>query len=1124
MGQSLGDKANLVCFGKVGWFEGEEPKRVRFHALPALEGGWEPHQEGDTWQVGVQWDEPRDVYRVEVEMPTGGQPPKLQYWHNTWPHLAPERLPGARHSWSPVDDFFHGKWVTASAEVTAAPGGFTYVFDPLDIAELRDQWQSNAERQLIDSPYYEAKFRRALKLRLLGQGQAPSRVRLRMTSGSVWGRQVVETLFGCGPGSVLPQRISVAAYNGRAEAVWQSGPDGCPSATITIDYLAGTDGMPLGSDNPDRTIVTVRTDAMCFSFLVADVAPGKPVFVPDLGVMVVAAGERPDWQELLRRAEKNPSIYDRVAKEPQQTLQRAFEEIPALDVTKQEPFGRYMPLSFEGTRQEFALRYNGNLLLDKRHLKVAGRDAARALWPSTQIRYNFGSGDPPDWRERAGAAEQTVMGGYLPIVNTCWLDRDIEFTQTAFATPLSGIPEGPFDIRGDEEMVCLVRVTLRNATDGVKTARLWFNVWPSESLALDGGDLIARGRLAPDRPVKRGWKVEPYAEERLRANVCAPTGGFRLAVVPEPEFLPPAAHSMAEPRGTAVPDIGTSVVANSLLYEVELEQDECASVVFRIPFSALDTQEERRLLAGLDFEEQLAAVREYWEEYVGSGTELSLPDQILVDYFKAVRPHVAITVDRDPGSGLFVVPAATYTYGACGNEACLQIRHLDMCGHHERAERYLETFVATQGAQPLDGDFRTKEGTLQALDVYDGQFIGRHFSYNLDHGFIMECLVDHYRFTRDRDWLGRIAPNLIAACDFVTRERQATMRTDECGKRVAEYGLLPAGHLEDNQEWYYWFAVNAHAYGGMKGAAEILAEIGHPEAERLARDAEAYRHDIRRALEEARINSPVVRLRDGTYIPHTPTRAGLRGRDYGWFREAAYGPLHLVDGGVLDADEQATTWILKDLEDNLFVTWMYGWATDTQRYWFSRGGVTVQANLLNNITAYIRRGQPEHAVRSLFNDVGLNLYRDVRCATEHPVVEPGHGVGPNYKTPDECGFLISLRRCLVDEVGTALHLCRALPESWIRDGELRFERVPTFFGPISLSVSRCEDGHIQAEVQLPQRLRPAATWLHLRPPQGKRVETVWVDDQAWHEFDASTGAILLPADERGSTIVHAFYA
>ncbi len=93
---------------------------------------------------------------------------------------------------------------------------------------------------------------------------------------------------------------------------------------------------------------------------------------------------------------------------------------------------------------------------------------------------------------------------------------------------------------------------------------------------------------------------------------------------------------------------------------------------------------------------------------------------------------------------------------------------------------------------------------------------------------------------------------------------------------------------------------------------------------RLTREADAYQQDIRQTALRAMVESPVVRLLDGTYSPHIPTRTGIRGREWSRFREADYGALHLLEGGVFDPDEKEMTWVLKDLEDNLFVTREWG--------------------------------------------------------------------------------------------------------------------------------------------------------------------------------------------------------
>ena len=178
-----------------------------------------------------------------------------------------------------------------------------------------------------------------------------------------------------------------------------------------------------------------------------------------------------------------------------------------------------------------------------------------------------------------------------------------------------------------------------------------------------------------------------------------------------------------------------------------------------------------------------------------------------------------------------------------------------------------------------------------------------------------------------------------------------------------------------------------------------------------------------------------MQLLDGTYIPHVPTRTGIRGREWGWFREAAYGALHLMEGYVFDPDEEEMTWVLKDLEDNLFVSREWGRPVDLEKAWFSHGGVTIQPNLMDLSIDYLRRGQIKHALRALFNNFGASLFADVRTFTEHPVVELGHGVGPFYKSPDECKALIWLRHSLLHEEADTLHLAMGAPRAWFAPGE-----------------------------------------------------------------------------------------
>jgi len=547
----------------------------------------------------------------------------------------------------------------------------------------------------------------------------------------------------------------------------------------------------------------------------------------------------------------------------------------------------------------------------------------------------------------------------------------------------------------------------------------------------------------------------------------------------------------------------TRGIPTAIEYAVELAGHDSHTITLKIPFETPTDETGIAHVRALDYDAKLADVADYWTRYVNEGTSLDLPETALNDLHRSVRTHVALSARKDAPSGLFTIPAATYGYGPCGNEACMQIRCLDYWGHHGRAAAYLELYLQLQGAKPLDGHHSTQEGVLQGLGVHEGDIFGG-FNYTTDHGFIMFALAEHYRLTRDRAWLERAAPCLVRACDFVINERQATKRQESDGREVPEYGLLPAGHLEDNPEWRYWFAVNAHAHGGMKAIAEVLTEIGHPEAERVAEETVAYRDDIRRALERAVVESPVVRLLDGSYSPHVPVRTGLHGRELGWFREAAYGALHCVDGEVLDPNDPIVTWILKDLEDNLFVSREWGRPVDLDRYWFSHGGVTIQANLLHNALAYLRRDQIEHAIRAFWNNLGASLYPEVRAFTEHPVIELGHGVGPFYKCPDETGFLTWLRMFLVCEEGRRLWLARATPREWLHDGRVvAVYGAASHFGPLSYRIeSRASAGHIQVSLSPPRRNPPEEIRFRLRHPDGLPMKAVTVNGRPHRDFDA----------------------
>jgi hypothetical protein len=293
----------------------------------------------------------------------------------------------------------------------------------------------------------------------------------------------------------------------------------------------------------------------------------------------------------------------------------------------------------------------------------------------------------------------------------------------------------------------------------------------------------------------------------------------------------------------------------------------------------------------------------------------------------------------------------------------------------------------------------------------------------------------------------------------------------------------------------------------MQAASSALSDLNIILGDQIRREAATYRADIRMAVRKAMINAPVVRLRDGTAIPHIPSRAGIRGRELGWFREAAYGALHLLEGGVYEPHEEEMTWILKDLEDNLFMSLQWGHAVDEENDWFSQGGFTIQPNLLDLGIDYLRRGEIKHALRALFNNFAASLYPDVRAFAEHAVYELGQGVGPFYKSSDESKALLWLRDFLLREEGASLHVAQGVPRAWFTaESGFGVQNAATFFGPVSYQI-RPTYGGLSAIIKISNTRGPTSIVIHLRP--NRQIQGVKLNGISWDEYKTGDEMIFL---------------
>ena len=716
----------------------------------------------------------------------------------------------------------------------------------------------------------------------------------------------------------------------------------------------------------------------------------------------------------------------------------------------------YSIKDFKGVSGTITFDENGDVFCPKNWIpRVKGKDTDRLLWDGREIRYSFGFPD-------IEPTSRYIENGYLPIIHSKWKADNIVYEQSAFVTLLDADILSGERIAGDDPTILLAKVTLTNSGDDLQTVNL-------------------------------NLKSKCDVQEKLEAR-----DGFVFATNYEPNRMRYFVDIM---------DKGLLKFADgNLSYEINLKKNESHSIYFKIPFITLTEEKELKLAKNSDYETELPKVKQFWEDRISTGTQITTPNEILNNFYRAHLTHTLITDDREVGSDRYASRVGTFPYGVFPDESCMCISDFDRRGYKKEAEERLELLIHYQGTVGMPGTYSTVEGQYYGAGGYECG------GYNKNHGWVLWALGEHYWYHRDVEWLNRIAPSIVKACDWLINERQSTKKFDSTGKKVIEYGFLPAGSLEDVRDFGFWLATNAPTYWGFKNAAKALLDIGHPEGERLLKEAEAYGKDVMAGFREAMAISPVVKLLDSTYVPHFPPRLYRRGRGFGWLRETLEGAIHLIRSEMLEPWSDESTWILKDYEDNLYISDRYGYSVDDfERDWFSLGGFSMQSNLLCHTIPYLWRDEPKHFLRGYFNAFASAFYPDICALVEHALPTLADNNGVWFKPSDEAQSTFWLRLMLIYESGDELNLAMATPREWFEDGKLiKIERAATYFGDMGYEIhSETESGKITMILEPPTRNAPEAINVRFRHPEEKPMKEVIVNGKKWIDFDSEKELIKL---------------
>jgi len=635
---------------------------------------------------------------------------------------------------------------------------------------------------------------------------------------------------------------------------------------------------------------------------------------------------------------------------------------------------------------------------------------------------------------------QELVDGFLPGVQSGWRVRNFMVRQLAFATLL----EAPQVRTGREILVAVARWTIKNESGLEGPVRFAFRLGEAVSgLSLFKTPAAYAAPLAYNGP----FVVLADGQILLRARAS------RAAV----SFVPAPAEG---------PSAGPAPAAKDLVFDFRLKPGEEKTIDLFVPYFPVGV-EKTGDFERLAVEPQLDIFRDFWTRELDGATRFIVPEKRVRDAYRAALGYNMILVDRDAKGHLRPHPDATaYESVWAGDGACI-IQAADRLGRHGDAAAYLDYFLSRQGQRAPEGDVLSADGFFSG-DAPGCRWMG-------ENGFVLWAMAEHYKLTGDKIWLRRVAPQMIKSCDWIIRERART-KTAPGTEKPRHYGLLPKGRASDNAELNYFYWTDTYSYGGLRGAADVLPEIGlEKEAARLRAEADDYRACLLNAVERSILRGtdpPFVP--QGPYMSQPPTAESLAASWYG-----ICSPITMVEMGLLGARDPRAAWIDRTIEKYVMAS---GLPT------LLRPGMIDPHYVYNQALCQLLRDETGKFLWTFYSLLAYGQSRTTYATVECNDLASGSSgdAWDSLRMPhmhSNSRVLALVRIALVLEDGDSLHLLAGTPRGWLEPGKaVRVDNAPTEFGDISF---RCESrtgrNEITATIDPPLR-KSARIILHVRPP------------------------------------------
>jgi len=808
------------------------------------------------------------------------------------------------------------------------------------------------------------------------------------------------------------------------------------------ELLAASDpdtARRLGHDpafSPGAPALTIQLDAAGtrgFTVTVDQLRADKAIWIPGLDVYLTSGAAPVSYEDHMRALEatKGRRTLDRVRTEPE----ASYEQFTSLWRDMGSPL-------YENPHQVGPGHIVG-LTWDSAIPKF-GIDRASGVWNDygnpDKFRFWFGFGDLA--QGVAGRWKGQRLQDGLPVMTTTFEHDGVQYEVEQFAYPLNGPPK---ERTGNIPMVLLQQVTLRELNGTAREVPI----------------AMTHERQLPQ-----------YADKTIG---FAREGSAFVLKMPSTNAVLLAIEGLDEPllHGTRGPGQNRPTRLDATA-SVNLPARGTARFVVKLPSPTVSAKDVHTL-AAIDYTAAREATLKFWSDYVERGAKFTVPEEIVNDMFRASLWHALRLPRRHGGSGPDVsidLPYSNFAYSQTGtpwpvNQAVyVDYMLYDLRGYHAISTE--ELLAQYRNNQEADGHVNGYANWL----VYTPS--------------MLYTVAQNYLLSNDRAAFERLLPPSLKALDWCISQLAHAS--------ASETGLV-RGPLNDGTGEGLWAFNQGYMFAGLDLFGRALERYGHARAAETREAAQQVLGAVASAFGAASMKSPIVQLRDGTWMPYVPTEALTHGRlVHEWYpTDVDTGAEHLLRLKALPARGVLADALLNDHEDNLF---------------YKDRGMAQEPIYNQQATAYLFRDEPEAVVRA--------FYSYLASAFSHSVLEPVEhrwGNGQYFGPPSTDGAWFELyRNMLVHERDDdVLAVAQATPRAWLRDGQaIELERVPTYYGNVSARIeSHAAAGEIRAAVQLPDR-RPGALHVRFRHPEKKAMQSVTVNGQPWQDFDAAAEWVRVP--------------